>query len=231
MTAKPAQEDTTASIVDSLQSEVAPEASPLLTFLFNHARHIALLLVLFILCIGGYWIYLSKAEQRQQEESLALGKIIVIADTAQRYAALQDFLKSAPESVRREALYASMDAANQLHDLPKLHDAWKAIEAADSSMKVSARLGMSGALAEQGKYKEALAPLEEIAPTLEGQNVILVNTRIAAFAELAGDYSRAIAACDAMIASPNVGEDGKFWMQKRNELDRKAKAATSAPAQ
>jgi len=229
MTAKPAQQPAApAGLVDSLQAEVAAEASPLMLFLVAHARKIALVLVLFILAIGGYWFYASKADKVALEDAQALGAILIISDPAMRLERLNAYAPSAPDSVRRETWYAIANAATQVNDFPRAYTAWETILGFAPELKATASLGMAGALAQQEKYAEALALLNGALAGLKEPDAINVNMRIVLLAEALGDYPRAIAACDAILstaeAAANPGSLNQYG-QKKAELEEKLSAA------
>lgn len=225
MTAKPRAPEGPASIVDSLQSEVSAEASPLLAFLIAHAAKIAALIVLFIVGIGVYWFYASHSEGRQAEEYLEFGKIQVISDPKLRLEKLEAFVTSAPESVKRSAWFAMLDAAHPLEDMEKVYSSWSAIREFDTSMLVTASLGMANSLSARKQYREALEVLDSLTGKLKPLDIANVNIHIVLLAELLGDYKRAIEACDVIIREPSVEPiEVKLWVQKKAELEQKLPA-------
>ena len=226
MTAKKAQQSD--SLVSSLQSEVAVEASPLLAFLVAHAGKIALGIVLFLAAIGGYWVYLSQSESRRAETLNALGQILVISDPATRLEKLEAYLPTAPASVRGAVWFETLNAATQAQAYEKVHAAWNAVRQLGESMAVPAGAGMANALAAQGKYREALDVLEGISPAPRNLDLLLVQSHILLLAEVLGDYKRAATACDVLLSAPyaDAGEAG-IWSQKKAELEEKAAGPTN----
>jgi tetratricopeptide (TPR) repeat protein len=224
MTAKRARQPD--SLVSSLQSEVAVEASPLLTFLVAHARKLAFGLVLCIVAIGGYWAYSSQSESRRAEELKALGPILVISDPQTRLEKLEAFLPTAPASVRGAAWFAVLDAASQLENQEKIHTAWSNIRNLGESMVVPAGMGMANALAAQGKYREALDVLEGLSLAPNNPEALAVQSHILLLAEILEDYPRAIVACDALLSTPGADpNEAGIWSQKKAELEKKAAGA------
>ena len=228
MTAKPAQQPVPpAGLVDSLQAEVAAEASPLMLFLIEHARKIALALVLFILAIGGYWLYASHKDKVAVEDAQRLGAILIISDPAMRLERLEAFIPSVPSSVKHEAWFALANAAGQMKDYAKAYKAWETIRGFDPVLRGTASLGMANALAQQGKHADGLSLLNAALPDLKGPEAINANMRIILLAEVLGDYARAIAACDAILATPEAATDvaaiNRFG-QKKAELEGKLSA-------
>jgi tetratricopeptide (TPR) repeat protein len=234
MTAKPAQQPVQpnqpthpAGLVDSLQADVAAEASPLMLFLIEHARKIAIILALFVLAIIGYWFYAAHAEKAAAADSQRLGAILIISDPAMRLERLEALVPNAPATIRNEAWFALANAATQMQNYPKAYAAFERIRGFDPALKGTAALGMANALAQQEKYAEALGLLNAALPELKGPEAINANIRIILLAEVTKDYARAIAACDAILATPEAAGDisamNRFG-QKRAELQEKLSA-------
>lgn len=206
-------------LVGSFQSEVADEASPLLSFLVAHAAKLAAAIILCILAIGGYWFYQSHEESSRIAESAELGKILVISDPSMRMERLDAFVKTAPESVARSAWFAILETASVLEDNDRLYQAWKVIGDMDAAIRLPAVLGMANALAAQEKYGEALALLDSASQSAPGAESAQLNIRIALLAEIQGDLARAARACEAVIADPLLDPaEAKLWTQKKEEL-------------
>jgi predicted negative regulator of RcsB-dependent stress response len=210
----------------ALEHEVAAEASPMLHFLANHARGIVIAVLLFIAAIGGYWAYSNHQSAKHGENTLALGKLLIISNDAMRLEKLQAFLATAPDSVRRETLFAIMEAANKTGDLTTVHDSWKQIGELDPSIRAFAAIGMADALSGQKKYAEALAVLTSAvsSSSLNAAESVPINARITLLAENLGDFDRAMTACDALLARPGSQVDVNMWAQKKAVLEKKAAA-------
>lgn len=213
-------------LVGSLQSEVAAEASPLLNFLVAHALKIVAGIVLFIAAIAAYWLYSAHAESAKAEEARLLGQYLIISDPAMRLQKLEEFAPQAPDSVKKALNFAIMEAATQLQDHEKTYAAWKVISE-DKTMRPTAFLGMAGALANLGRFNEALDLLVSLAPDLQGGDSILINSRLVGLAEVTGDLDKALAACDAMIGQASDPRESMMWTQKRDDLARKMQAASA----
>ncbi len=213
------------SLMHTLQSEVADEASPMLLFLSRHARSIALGVLLFIVGIVGYWIYSGQMEAKRKEDVLGYGQLLLISDPKTRLEKLETFVNGAPDAVRRAAWFSIMEAAHQLKDYDKLYTAWEKIRGFDDSFAVTATVAMADARSSQGKYEDALRLLEGVAASAKPAEVSLVNSRIVFLAESLKNYSRAILACDAMIGKVGGETDTQMWSQKKMELEQKAAAS------
>ena len=216
--------ETNPSLIGSIQGEVAAEASPMLQFLIDHARLIALGVVLFIAAIIGFWFYSSNQESAKAEQRLAFGRLVTGKTGAERVAALEEYVKTAPESLRPAAWFAIAEAAGQEKDYAKAYAAWEQISKLDASIRITAVMSMAQTLAEQDKNAEALALLESVSGNLGPHDIVNVNGRIAILAENLGKFDRAIAACEAITANPSLG-DVAFWTQKAASLRKKAAEA------
>lgn len=212
------------SLMDSIQSEVSAEASPMLQFLANNARIIVLVLVLFIAGIAGYWIYSGMAEKDREAEIANLGKILLISDTKTRLAQLESFAGNAPKSVNRQTWYSIMEAAHELKDYDKLYDAWSRIREFDDSIRVTATIGMADARSSQKKYKEALDLLDGVTANLKDGSAPPVYMRIMGLAEYLGDYERALSACTHLLTKTTNPADISLWTQKKAILEEKLTA-------
>lgn len=214
-------------LMDSLQSEVPTEASPLLNFLINNARGIAIFLALFLVAIIGYWVYSSQAEKQAQLDQRALGEILIIKDTAKRLERLEAYAPSAPASVAHQTWFAIMAAAGELNKPEKSFEAWKKISEYGGNIKGTAYMGMATALADQGKLKEAIDLLSAQVGNFTGAQAMTMNLRIASLAEASGDFQRAITACDALINEPELAGEAHLWRQKRAGLENSLKGGAA----
>lgn len=222
MAVKPVQ---TPSVMSTLQEEVAPEASPVLQFLIDHARIIAAGVVIFIAAIAGYWIYERNEASREAEEQIHFGKVIQGKAAQERITALEEFLKTAPASLKPAAWFALAQAAQETGDHAKVYEAWQNIATVDASIRITALVAMADAMVETGKTPEALTLLEGARKDLSAADLQSINSRIAVLAENIQDYPRAIAACEAIIANPAADTDHAFWTQKAVFLRQKAATA------
>lgn len=222
--------------MDSLQAEVGAEASPMMRFLIKNARVIVFGVLLFIAAIVAFWAYSWQADNKRVAEKITLGRIITIADAKQRLAQLESFLPDAPDSVRRAAWFALLDAAYEDKNQEALYRAWEAIGGFSPTMDATAARGMANALTAQGKHREALNVLDKASASLRQPDIADINMRIVLLAEYLGDYERALPACDAIIAAdenpllsgtPGTFTDPKFWKQKKTELAQKISQADS----
>jgi tetratricopeptide (TPR) repeat protein len=219
MAAKPGQ---TPSLMGSIQGEVAAEASPMLQFLIAHARLIVLGVVLFLLAIGGYWLYDARQTRIRDELRLEFGRLLTSRHGQDRLAALEEYLKTAPASLHAAAWFAMAETAREVRDPAREYAAWERIAGLDSAMRVTASLAMAETLAAQEKRQEALDLLESLIPGLPDRDLAAVNERIVFLAEALGNFDRAIVACEAVIAGQSPAGNGGFWTRKIALLQQKA---------
>jgi predicted negative regulator of RcsB-dependent stress response len=219
--------ENTPSLIGSIQGEVAAEASPMLQFLIDNTRYIVLGIILFIIAIVGYWLYTSNVENTRAERQLEFGRLLIGKTGPERITALEEYLKTAPSSLHAAAWFAIAEAAQMEQDYPKTYQAWEQIAKLDPEIKVTATLAMAQSLEEQKKDQAALDLLDSISSGLNSADQYNVNTRITILAENLGNYDRAIAACEAIAANPDVAGDAVFWRQKLLVLQKKASDAST----
>jgi len=221
-TTRPAQPG---SIMDSIQSEVATEASPMLLFLTRNARIMALALVLCIAGIIGYWVHAEMAKSKREETIAELGKILILSDAQMRLERLESFAPNAQDSVKRQTWYSIMHTANELKDYARVYTAWEHIRDFDDNIRATATVGMADALSSQNKYKEALALLESVTSNLKDASAPPVYMRILALADSLGEYERALGACNALLGKTTNPSDISLWTQKKILLEEQIAAA------
>ena len=196
------------SLMGEIQSEVAVEATPLLSFVLRNSRIIVtciVLLVLVIAGVGGWQWYQTRVER---EAHLELGRILVSTQGPERIAALETFLPAAPSAMKSGVQLEIATTALGLEQYGKAADAYAAVAA----------INQADLLQRQGKYAEALAvfdSLEKSAPEslrpaiLEGQ---------AMSAELAGKLDRALAAYESIATSLGDAANNGYFQAKIAEL-------------
>ena len=208
------------SLMGEIQSEVAVEATPLLSFVLRNSRIIVtciVLLVLVIAGVGGWQWHQTRVEREAHHE---LGRILVSTQGPERIAALETFLPAAPSAMKSGVQLEIATTALGLEQYGKAADAYAAVAAADpkGSIGMMAAINQADLLQRQGKYAEALAvfdSLEKSAPEslrpaiLEGQ---------AMSAELAGKLDRALAAYESIATSLGDAANNGYFQAKIAEL-------------
>lgn len=224
MSQKPGQNQ---GLLDSLKSEVAPEASPLLEFLKHHTRTIIIGFLVLVVGIGGYLYYGHKAHSANLVQQQELGKILIVTDPSARMERLEKYLATAPASLKNQAMLAIIQTAVETGNTEKALDSWKKLGEDDKNFAQLSAIGTASALAESGKYKEALAIYEELLPQVLERERSFVNRSILNYAEILGDTPRAIKACEDLLAdtagmqAPIGSEELKLWNAERSLLQQK----------
>ena len=203
------------SLMGEIQSEVAVEATPLLSFVLRNSRIIVTCIVLLVLVIAGVGGWQWHQTRVEREAHLELGRILVSTQGPERIAALETFLPAAPSAMKSGVQLEIATTALGLEQYGKA-----AVAAADpkGSIGMMAAINQADLLQRQGKYAEALAvfdSLEKSAPEslrpaiLEGQ---------AMSAELAGKLDRALAAYESIATSLGDAANNGYFQAKIAEL-------------
>ena len=157
------------SLMGEIQSEVAVEATPLLSFVLRNSRIIVTCIVLLVLVIAGVGGWQWHQTRVEREAHLELGRILVSTQGPERIAALETFLPAAPSAMKSGVQLEIATTALGLEQYGKAADAYAAVAAADpkGSIGMMAAINQADLLQRQGKYAEALAvfdSLEKSAP-------------------------------------------------------------------
>ena len=218
-------------LLGSIQSEVAKEATPLLDFLSRNTGAIIGCFVLFIAVIGGYWLYTSQAQKSLAADQRALGQLLVMADHEARIKALEDYLPKAPAGLLNQAHLALAESAMNVEDFDRAFTYWGKLRGVTTEMDNLAVGGMAQVRKAQGKHADAIELYESILPGAKGQHLANINREIVVLAEISGNYPRAIAANEALVANLETSEtDRMIWTQKLHSLRARQDAATAGTA-
>lgn len=137
-----------ATLLDSIQSEVSREASPILEFLVNNSRKIFMGLTLFVLLVLGFGIFTYYTVSQQRSAQEALGKILIMPESAAKITQLEAFAASGKPELKTAALMALANSAS-LQNLPdKAAQAW-----GEPRCETGARLELKAGIG--GKENEA----------------------------------------------------------------------------
>ena len=176
------------SLMGEIQSEVAVEATPLLSFVLRNSRIIVTCIVLLVLVIAGVGGWQWHQTRVEREAHLELGRILVSTQGPERIAALETFLPAAPSAMKSGVQLEIATTALGLEQYGKAAEAY-ALAVFDSL--------------------EKSAP-ESLRPTiLEGQ---------AMSAELAGKLDRALAAYESIATSLGDAANNGYFQAKIAEL-------------
>lgn len=215
-------------LFDSLQAEIAPEASPLLEFLKKHTGAIILCFTALVLIIAGYLYYTHKSHSANLAQQQELGKLLVIANPEARFTSLENYLADAPAVLRNQTMLAMLQTAVETGKTEKVLELWEKLGKEDKNLSQLSAIGTASALAESGKYAEALAIHEGLLPQVSASERPFINRSILNYAEVLGDTARAIKACEDILAEmPKIqmpvegSEELKLVNAERSLLEQK----------
>ena len=200
------------SLMGEIQSEVAVEATPLLSFVLRNSRIIVTCIVLLVLVIAGVGGWQWHQTRVEREAHLELGRILVSTQGPERIAALETFLPAAPSAMKSGVQLEIATTALGLEQYGKAADAYAAVAAADpkGSIGMMAAINQADLLQRQGKYSLEKSAPESLRPAiLEGQ---------AMSAELAGKLDRALAAYESIATSLGDAANNGYFQAKIAEL-------------
>lgn len=211
-------------LLGELQSEVAVEATPLLSFVLNNIKAIVGVVLILVLVIVGYGVWQWRVSAAENEARLALGRILTGQSGSAQVAALEAFVDKAPASMQRGVLLATASAAVAANEPGKAAGAYGRVYAEDPQGALGVMSGLNEAdlLQSQGKLKEALAVLEKLEGTAPEAARVMVREELAAVAEQAGDYARALRAYEALVqdltVTPVPGLEPGFYQERIKQL-------------
>ena len=130
------------SLMGEIQSEVAVEATPLLSFVLRNSRIIVTCIVLLVLVIAGVGGWQWHQTRVEREAHLELGRILVSTQGPERIAALETFLPAAPSAMKSGVQLEIATTALGLEQYGKAADAYAAVAAADDQHIL--HMGMDG---------------------------------------------------------------------------------------
>ncbi|MDR3073511.1 MAG: hypothetical protein LBV01_02145 [Deltaproteobacteria bacterium] len=216
------------TLLETLSSEVSPAGSPLLRFLMDNARRLGFAAVILVLGGAGYGIYTWHTGKQITDAQNELGRILVVADSADRLARLKAFLPGVPAAVRPAVLLSVARAASEAKDYAAAGGAWDELaKNPQDSLHVVAVMGKAEALVLQEKNAEALALAEALKLPEDSAAVGMVNSFIVDLAEKTGDLDKATAACAKLVTVVAMAnpEEADFWRQKAASLELRKKTA------
>lgn len=209
------------SLLQAIQMETAPEATPFLMLFANNAKLLISIFGIFIVVVLGFGIFNYTAQKSLNAAKDELGTILQQSDQATRSKELESFVAKAPAGVLLPSYLALAQSYETQLDYAKAAEAWRKIsELAESPMRAQALLGQADALASAGEFTQALSVAEKLlAEVKDDKNYLLpVNSMIADLAERSGNKARAIEANRAILASPRIDNQDYYWEARLERL-------------
>jgi tetratricopeptide (TPR) repeat protein len=206
------------TLIDTIQTEVAKEASPFLEFLIRNSKKITLSIVLVILIavgVSGWGMYQENKLAEAREE---LGLILSGQDAGARLEALKTFTQhSELAEIKTAAFLALAHEATEAENHALAYSAWEELVRlvpAGSPMYFTAQMGMANALNNLDRTPEALALLESLLGSAPAELTLVINIALMDLAEKSGQWDKALQACEAMLNNAPPTTDKSYLRQK-----------------
>ena len=182
-----------------LAAEVADEVHPALKAIGENIKPILVIIVIFLLGLGGYQVVRSHMANQRKAAEDDLGRIELLADAGEKRQALEVFLTEGPSDLKQGVLFELIGACMDLGDYDAALGYWDQLERPEGTdLGVIADLGKAKTLSLAGRNEEALALLDSLrstAPEAFDSSIVRLTATIA---EAAGDLARAKAAFEEL---------------------------------
>lgn len=211
----------------SAKSSTSDVASLLQLPLRHWQKTLAGVLVV-VAAAGGYALFGVYQKGQVEKAENELGVILTTKAGAERVAALEGLVKTAPAAMRDGVWLEIAKAAQSLGDFNKAAAAWKSISAnAPTGMKTVAGLGDAAALVQAGQQAKAVDVLEGLTVSGNKQFAMLVQRQLAITAEAAGQWQKALTAYEVLKADGHVQNAGFLDARIADLKDKIAKGVKS----
>ncbi|MHC1711087.1 MAG: hypothetical protein AB9872_02920 [Solidesulfovibrio sp.] len=186
-------------------------------------KHSVAVAVLVLVAAGGYALFGVYQKGQVEKAETELAKIVLSKNGPERLTALDALAKTAPAGAKNGIYLEMAKAAQSLGDYAKAATAWEAISVhAPAGMKTVAGIGYATALSKSGQDAKAVTVLEGLLASAPKIFTMTVDRQLAATAEAAGAWSKALGAYERMKADGGVQNVGYL---DAKIADLKAKAA------
>lgn len=217
-------------LLQALKDDVAPEATPAMQFLLDHAKAITYFVIAAVLVaavlIGYRWNHKKNIEEGQGAIAEALAK----KDRAGAISALEALAPDLPSELLVGVYNEIVFRAEAGGDFAKAAAYWEKIynETPDTSFKTVAGLGWAKSLVALSKFEEARVLLEKLSKESGGAMLYQVEMEQALLAEKMGDLEKSLEIYQNLL-SKNTQFSKAFLATQAEELGRKL--AERAPAE
>ena len=190
--------------------------NPLVNFLARYWRVLAAVAVAVVVVTGGYAGYTLVSGHNREKAIEALGSIIVEKTGTQRLSALENYLASAPSSIRAAVLLEIARTAQEQKAFDKASGAWAQLaNTAPPGTRELAVIGQSTALALGGNKTQAVAILSDFLPKAPKAFEIIVARQLAVIAEEAKAWNEALAANLKLAATEGLDPTTKAYYEAK----------------
>lgn len=197
--------------------------NPVASFVIDNWRVLAALAVAAVLAATGYSLYSHFSTKSRIASDNELGAIIATKTGPDRMAALEDFLKKAPDALKGAVHLEIVRTSLDQRDFKRAAKAWSDLALiAPEGMKTLAGLGQATVTAQAGDAAQAVKMLTGLLPQSPKMFLPVIQQEIAAIAEEAGMLSEALAAYENLRDSAG-GRNKSYFEAKVAELKTKIK--------
>ncbi len=171
---------TAEQILQEMHEEIAPEATPLWTFVNDNAPKIVAIVVSVVVIIIGIAFYQGYQESALEEAKLELAIINSNNDNAKRLAELETFRNNAPTEIFLAIELEIARTAILLNDISKAENAYaKAREIeGDSALGLSIAVNLADIFARQGQAQKSLEIYESILSDIPSEFQVAIYANI-----------------------------------------------------
>ncbi|MBQ4132708.1 MAG: hypothetical protein IJD04_03110 [Desulfovibrionaceae bacterium] len=193
-------------LLQALKDDIAPEATPALQFVTEHARVISAIVVGIVLIavigIGYKWYHKSTLEDGRMEIAAALQA----GDADKVIAALEKAAPALPEELQLSAYSEIVMLAEELKNHDKAAEYWRKIYegSAESGYKTVAGLGLAKNLVALQKQEEAEKLLDALAASAGESLLPQVQMERAVLAEQMGNYQKSLEIYQVLQSGENI---------------------------
>lgn len=221
---RPGRPSVEPGLLGELQSEVATEAAPLLSFVLRHIKVVVGAVAALILFIVGCGVWQWRIASAENEACLALGRILTGQSGSAQAAALEALAEKVPASMRQGVLLSAASSAAAAGKPDRAAAVYGKVYEADpqGALGVMSGLNEAALLRQGGNMKGALAVLEKLETAAPQAARVMVREELAATAEQAGEKARALQAYEALVqdlsVAPVPGLDAGFYRDRIKQL-------------
>lgn len=206
-----------------LSEEFVETLHPVLQWIVNNAKGLAIGVVAVLVLLAGYGVYENMQAKTAAEKGNELGQIVMQKPGKEKVAALEAFAKSVPAELQTAVLFETAQALQEAKEYKRAAEVWGQIGAkADKSLTAIAAFGRAQSLAMGGEPAKGLAVLEEFKNSAPKPYSNILLQRIAQMAEQSGDKPKAVAAYKELL------DKEKTQVQARSYYEHKIASLSDA---
>lgn len=210
--------------MQDIQISHPEDQNAFLHFIVTQWRVLAILIVAVLLAVAGYSYYQHVRQQAKVQAENNLGLIIATKTGPDRMAALEDFLKTAPSSIKDAVLLEIARTSMDQGKFDKAAQAWGELaKTAPEGMRTVAAIGEATTLAQTGEKEKAVKLLVDLLPKAPQTFQLPVARQLASLAEDAQMYPEAAAAYERLKEAAGSAGNKAFYDTKIADLKSKIK--------